>query len=276
MKKFFKFAAILCALTMILTACGGQKNAKNNEADAGDAKDGKKTITVAANNSFFPVIYTNDEGELEGFEHDLWVEIGKRAGYEIKFEPMGDYAAMFESLDSGKVDTIAGQISVTPEREEKYPFSDIYSYNAIKLAVRGDDPAQSIDDMQGRKVCIEFGTELENMFNEINEKYPEGKKIELVTTEGNIYEELKTGHYDGFPITVLSFDQINEKGDYNFKLIGDPLKIDKTAFPFKKDADPEMVKAVNKAIEEMKEDGTLSKLSEQYYKRDVTQEQITE
>ena len=87
---------------------------------------------------------------------------------------------------------------------------------------------------------------------------------------------MKTGHYDGFPITVLSFDQINEKGDYNFKLIGDPLKIDKTAFPFKKDADPEMVKAVNKAIEEMKEDGTLSKLSEQYYKRDVTQEQITE
>ena len=53
------------------------------------------------------------------------------------------------------------------------------------------------------------------------------KKMELVTTEGNIYDELKVGHYDAFPITVLSFDQINEKGEYDFKLIGDPILIDK-------------------------------------------------
>ena len=53
---------------------------------------------------------------------------------------MGDYSAMFEGLDSGKYDTIAGQVSVTDEREKKYTFSDVYGYNAIKLAVRGDDP----------------------------------------------------------------------------------------------------------------------------------------
>lgn len=38
----------------------------------------------------------------------------------------------------------------------------------------------------------------------------------------SIYDELKVGHYDAFPITVLSFDKINEKGEYDFKLIGDP------------------------------------------------------
>lgn len=276
MKRHFKLFALVSALAMVLTACGGQKNAADNKAKDGEATDAKKTITVAANNSFYPVIYTNDKGELEGFEHDVLMEIGKRAGYEIKFEPLEDYSVMFEGLDSGKFDTIAGQISVTPEREQKYTFSDVYCYNAIKLAVRGDDPAKSIDDMQGRKVCIAFGTELENMMNKINEKFPEGKKIQLVTTEGNIYEELKAGHYDGFPITVLTFDEVNEKGNYGFKLIGEPLNIVKTAFPFKKDADPEMVKAVNKALEEMKQDGTLSKLSEKYYKRDVTQEQVTE
>lgn len=276
MKKYFKLIAIVSVLAMLVTACGGQKNAADNKAEDSEAAGAKKTITVAANNSFYPVIYTNDEGELEGFEHDVLVEIGKRAGYDVKFEPLGDYSVMFEGVDSGKYDTIAGQISVTPEREEKYTFSDVYCYNAIKLAVRGDDPAESIDDMQGRKVCIAFGTELETMMNKVNEKFSKGKKIELVTTEGNIYEELKAGHYDGFPITVLTFDEVNEKGNYGFKLIGEPLNIVKTAFPFKKDANPEMVEAVNKALEEMKQDGTLSKLSEKYYKRDVTQEQVTE
>lgn len=100
--------------------------------------------------------------------------------------------------------------------------------------------------------------------------------MELVTTEGNIYDELKVGHYDAFPITVLSFDQINEKSEYNFKLIGDPILVDKNAFPFAKNADPVMIKAVNKAIKAMQKDGTMSKLSMKYFKRDISKEQITE
>ena len=95
-----------------------------------------------------------------------------------------------------------------------------------------------------------------------------------VETAGNIYEELEVGHYDAFPITELSFDSINEKGEYNFKLIGDPIIVDYQAWPFAKDADPEIIDAINKSIKEMQEDGTLSKLSEKFYGRDVTQ--ITE
>lgn len=130
--------------------------------------------------------------------------------------------------------------------------------------------------MQGRKICIEFGTVLEDALNKINDTFPDDKKMELVTTEGNIYDELKVGHYDAFPITVLSFDQINEKGEYDFKLIGDPILIDKNAFPFAKDVDPDMIKAVNKAIEEMQDDGTMSELSKKYFGRDISKEEITE
>ena len=212
---------LLCAAMCVgmITACGTKKADK--EADSStDEKD--KVITVAANGSFYPIIYTDDNGELTGFEHD------------------------------------------------------VYGYNAIKLAVRGDDPATSIEDMQGRKICIEFGTVLEAALNKINDTFPDDKKMELVTTEGNIYDELKVGHYDAFPITVLSFDQINEKGEYDFKLIGDPILIDKNAFPFAKDVDPDMINAVNKAIEEMQDDGTMSELSEKYFGRDISKEEITE
>lgn len=263
-------STLLCAATClsVLAGCGASKK--------DDASKREKVITVAANGSFFPVIYTDDNGNLTGFEHDVMEEICKRAGYKIKFKVVGDYSAMMAGVDSGKYDTIAGQVSVTDERKKKYTFSEVYGYNAIKLAVRGDDTAKTIEDMQGRKVCIEFGTVLEDSLKKINKTFPKDKQMELVTTEGNIYDELKVGHYDAFPITVLSFDQINEKGEYNFKLIGDPILVDKNAFPFAKNADPAMIKAVNKAIKAMQKDGTMSKLSMQYFKRDISKEQITE
>ena len=275
MKK--KLISVLLCITMcagILVGCGGKSDDSQKEEAADTEED--KVITVATTNAFFPVVYADDDGNLTGFEYDIMEEIGKRSGYEMEYEVVGDMSTMFEGIDSGKYDTMMGQVSVTEEREKKYTFSEIYGYNAIKMAVRGDDPAESVEDLQGRKVCIEFGTVLEDVLTEINAGYPEDKQIELVTTEGNIYDELASGHYDAFPITVLSFDQINEKGEYNFKLIGDPILIDKNSFPFAKDCDQDKLEAVNSAIKEMKEDGTLSELSEKYFKRDITQEEITE
>lgn len=245
-----------------------ETEAAEDSAEPSDSE--KKEITVVGTGSFYPVIYTDENGDLTGFEHDVIEEIASRAGFEVTWELSDDYAAMFSGLDSGKYDTIAAQISVTDEREKTYTFTDKYAANKIRMAVRGDDPAESVDDLQGRKVCIEYGTVLETFFNDYNADLPDDKKIELVVTSGNIYDELSVGHYDAFPITELSFDSINEKGEYNFKLVGDPIIVDYQAFPFSKDADPEIIEAFNTAIKEMKEDGTLADLSEQYYKRDVT------
>lgn len=277
MKK--KIISVLLCLTMcvgMLAGCGSKEEKAEETATTEETQEEDKVIKVAATGSFFPVMYTDDDGNLTGFEYDILEEIGKRSGYKMEYEVLEDMSVMFEGIDTGKYDTMAGQVSVTEEREKKYTFTEIYGFNAIKMAVRGDDPAESVEDLQGRKVCIEFGTVLEDVMNEINAGYPEDKQIELVVTEGNIYDELAIGHYDAFPITVLSFDQINEKGEYDFKLIGDPILIDKNAFPFAKDCDQAKLEACNNAIKEMHEDGTLSELSEKYFGRDITQEEITE
>lgn len=271
MKKRFIYMLLCAAMGVTLAAgCGSDASGKKESGEKTEESGEKEKLTVVGTGSFYPVIYTDDNGDLTGFEHDVIEEIAKRAGYDVAWELSDDYGAMFSGLDSGKYDTIAAQISVTPEREETYTFSEKYAANKIRMAVRGDDAAESLDDLQGRKVCIEYGTVLETFFNEYNAELPDDKKIELVVTSGNIYDELSVGHYDAFPITELSFDSINEKGEYNFKLVGDPIIVDYQAFPFSKDADPKKVEAFNKAIKEMREDGTLAKLSEQYYKRDVT------
>ena len=138
------------------------------------------------------------------------------------------------------------------------------------MVVRGDDTATSVDDLQGRKVCIENGSVLQDFFEEYNKDLPDDKKVQTVVTEGSIYEELELGRIDAFPMTVLSFDQVKEKGEYDVKMIGDAIITDSSAFPFAKDFDEATLQKINDAIKEMHEDGTMSKLSEEYYKRDVT------
>ena len=276
MKKKAISMLLAAAMVFSLAACGAKSDSDTKETKketTTDAKDesSDKEITVVATGSFYPISYTDDDGNLTGFEVEALKEVCKRADIAVNWELSDDYSAMFGGVDSGKYDTIVGQVSVTDERKKAYQFTDVYAENSIKMCVRGDDPAESVDDLQGRKVCIEFGTVLQDFFDKYNAEHSADEQIECVETAGNIYEELEVGHYDAFPITELSFDSVMEKGEYDFKLIGDPVIIDYQAWPFAKDADPEIIKAINKSIKEMQDDGTLSKLSEKFYGRDVTQ-----
>ena len=276
MKKKAISMLLAAAMEFSLAACGAKSDSDTKETKketTADAKDesSDKEITVVATGSFYPISYTDDDGNLTGFEVEALKEVCKRADIAVNWELSDDYSAMFGGVDSGKYDTIVGQVSVTDERKKAYQFTDVYAENSIKMCVRGDDPAESVDDLQGRKVCIEFGTVLQDFFDKYNAEHSADEQIECVETAGNIYEELEVGHYDAFPITELSFDSVMEKGEYDFKLIGDPIIIDYQAWPFAKDADPEIIKAINKSIKEMQDDGTLSKLSEKFYGRDVTQ-----
>lgn len=276
MKKKAISMLLAAAMVFSLAACGAKSDSDTKETKketTADAKDesSDKEITVVATGSFYPISYTDDDGNLTGFEVEALKEVCKRADIAVNWELSDDYSAMFGGVDSGKYDTIVGQVSVTDERKKAYQFTDVYAENSIKMCVRGDDPAESVDDLQGRKVCIEFGTVLQDFFDKYNAQHSADEQIECVETAGNIYEELEVGHYDAFPITELSFDSVMEKGEYDFKLIGDPIIIDYQAWPFAKDADPEIIKAINKSIKEMQDDGTLSKLSEKFYGRDVTQ-----
>lgn len=279
MKKGTRLAIPALVLALSLGVLGGC--ASNDSQQSTTTTDDQQTtqtdattteapteITVVGTGSFYPVIYTDDNGNLTGFEHDLIEEIAKRENLKVTWELSDDYGAMFSGLDSGRYDTIAAQISWTEKRAETYNFSDKYCANEIKLCVRADDPAQSVDDLQGRKVCVEFGTVIGDYFENYNATHPADQQIELTITEGNIYDELAIGHYDAFPITVLSYDAVMEKGDYDFKLIGDPLIVDYQAFPFAKTADPALIEKFNDAIQSMKDDGSLAQLSQKYYGHD--------
>ena len=108
-------------------------------------------------------------------------------------------------------------------------------------------------------------------FNGYNEKLSDDEKIELVFTEGSIWEELELGRFDSFPITVLSFRAREMKGeDRNIKLIGDPIITEDDVYPVQKDMAPELLDEINAALKGMAEDGFMTETSIKWYGIDLT------
>ncbi|EMB25204.1 transporter substrate-binding domain-containing protein [Treponema denticola] len=257
-RRVFVVMVLLFAVPFFCFAAGSAEKSKSDE----------KIVRVVTTGSFYPHIFTDKNGNLTGFEYDVIEEIAKRIGYKAEWQLASE--GLYGYIDSGRADTIANSVTVTEKRRQTYDFTEIYLYDEIRMVVRSDDPAKSVDDLQGRKVCIEYGGVLQQFFDNYNKNLPDDKKIKTVVTEGSLLENLELGRFDAFPLSILSFDRIKERGQYNFKMVGESIIISPSAYPFSKNADPKLVEAFSKTIKEMHKDGTLSALSQKYFKQEAT------
>lgn len=265
-KKLLLSISLIVMSVACIAGCG-----KKAESDSSAETEKKESICVATNPTFAPASYKDDSGNLTGFEPTVMEEIGKRCGREIEWLETEGMDNLFGNLDAGKVDTIAFQISINEERKANYTFSDVYGTNRIFLAVREDFKYDTLEDLQGKKVCVPPVHSLYPILEEYNADLPDEQKIQLVTSEGgSLYEELELGRIDAFPITEVAFKAAMEKKDFKIRLGGEALVYEENAYPFAKDADAELIKDVNDALKSMLEDGTLAEISMEYYKVDVT------
>ncbi len=269
-KRLLALGLTLCLMGTLAAGCGNSSENEKAE-DTTNTETEKSALRVATSPTFPPTSYNDDDGNLAGFEYEVIEEIGKRIGRDVEWTIAEGTDNLFGTLDAGKVDTIAFQISINEERKENYTFSDVYGTNQIFLAVREDFTYDTLDDLQGKTVCLNPSHSLYPILEGYNSSLSEDQQIKLVPAESsNIYEDLEMGRIDAFPITEIGFATAMEKQDYKIKLGGEALVIEENAYPFAKDADEELISEVNEAIQEMLNDGTLAEISEKNYKMDVT------
>lgn len=266
MKKKFR-VPVLMLVVILISIFIFTNNYKSVSASA------DKKITVGMSGGYYPFTFLEDN-KLQGFDVDTWNEIGKRTGYDVEFKT-ASFSGLFGMLDSGKIDTISNQISVTEERKEKYYFSTPYVYTGAQIIVQKGNPQKinSFEDLKGKIVGVDLGTNYEQI---IKAKDTENK-IKVVTYQGTAYyQELLMGRIDAVVIDKLSaISEINDKG-LELEPAGELIEPIENAFPFKKnDQNKELVEKVNKAVEDMKDDGTFKALSEKWLKTDVTAQKKT-
>ena len=151
-----KFKKILSALlvgvlSLCIVACSG-----NDASEEGNSSDSEKTKVVVGTSAQYPPWAFQKDDELTGFEMDVWKEIAERNNYELDYK-LGQFSGLVGMLDASEIDTVVHQMSITPEREEKYNFSEPYAYSYYDLFVKEDSSFQTKEDLKSKKVGCWLG-----------------------------------------------------------------------------------------------------------------------
>ncbi|MBR5180586.1 MAG: transporter substrate-binding domain-containing protein, partial [Lachnospiraceae bacterium] len=111
-------------------------------------------ITFATEGTYSPYSYHDDKNELVGFDVEVAKAVAEKLGVEAKFTET-QWDGIIAGLDANKYDAIANQVSITEERQEKYLFSDPYTYAYGAVVVNGDNnDINSFEDLKGKNVAL--------------------------------------------------------------------------------------------------------------------------
>jgi L-cystine transport system substrate-binding protein len=275
-KKFgVAVATVSLGISTILTGCGSSSNAESQEKD-----DGVTTITVGSGTTYSPYCYLDENGNAVGYEYDVLKAVDEKLPqYEFKYESM-DFDNLLLSLDAGKVDVVAHQYEVTDERKEKYLFANeaYTTYNTYITVLSTVNDINNLDDLQGKKVWAGGTTSASNtILINYNSQHADNP-LELVNNTDTSGEYQITSLQQGaWAATiaqerdVASWNEEYGNGSDIVKTVGEPINSSLTYYLYKKD-NTQLRDDIDGALKELKEDGTLAKISEQWLGGDYTGE----
>lgn len=199
-----------------------------------------------------------------GFDVEVIEAIAANLGYSVEWVN-SDFSGLMGQLEADKIDTIANAVAVTDERKEKYAFSDAYSYAGVTIVTHKDNAdINTLDDLKGKTVSGVLGSNnVKNL-----ESFDKNGDITIRTYENRDGAQLEAinKRVDGYVNAKSSLLAEIQKSDLPLKFVGEPFIYEDVAFPFRKTAEnEELIKAINTEIQKLREDGTLTKISEKYY-----------
>ncbi|MGP5326864.1 amino acid ABC transporter substrate-binding protein [Vreelandella titanicae] len=225
------------------------------------------TLRVGMSGGYFPFTFV-EQDELKGFEVDVMNAVGEITGDDIEFVT-ASFSGLAGMLESGRIDTIANQITITPEREAKYAFTEPYVYDGAQVVVRaGNDTIEGVEDLSGKSVAVNLGSNYEQLLRE----QPNADEIDIRTYESNIEQDVALGRVEAFVMDRVSATQVIKEKDLPLELAGQPFSTIENALPFRDDeAGREQRDRVAAALSELRDNGELREISEKWFDTDITQ-----
>ncbi len=295
MKKLLA-AIVACTLTAaMLAGCGSQGsdsssadkdkdvNAQITQADDGEesnagAQDGaddagsgtqtdgegaaqvktvKEGVLTMATNATFPPYEYYEGNEIIGIDVDIADAIAKKLGLELKIEDM-EFNSIIIAVTQGKADIGLAGMTVMEERLDAVNFSNSYATGIQAIIVAKDSDIQGVDDLKGKKIGVQLMTT-----GDIYATDDFGKEnVEAYNKGADAVMALKQGKVDAVIIDnqpALAFVRETE----GLKVLDTQYKVEDYAAALSKDNEG-LLTAVNGALAELEQDGTLQSIIEKY------------
>lgn len=260
-----RMIAVMLAVFMLASVLTMAVSAKGSD-DLLETIQERGTIIVGLEGDWAPWSYVDENDELTGYDVEVAKAIADKLGVEIQIVP-GEWDGLFAGMDAGRYDMVVNGVEVTEERADKYNFSTPYAYIRTALIVKGDnDSIKTFEDLKGKKTANSIASTYMNLA----ESY--GATCYGVSTLDETLTMVLQGRVDATLNAIVSFtDYMAQHPDSNLKVVATTEEASNVAIPMRKgDETASLREAVNKAIDELREDGTLSELSTRFFGEDIS------
>ena len=252
---------IALATALLLTSCGGD----SDDAGGGSASGSDDVLRVATEGTYSPFSFHDpSSNELTGYDVEVAQAVGAELGMEVEFSET-QFDSIFAGLEADRYDVIANQITITPEREEKYLFSEPYTVSTGVVVTRADDNSvTSLADVRGKRSAQSTTSSFAEVATEA------GAQVEAVEGFTQAITLLKQKRVDVTINDNLAFLEYQKTtGDKDVKIAAEIDEPSEQAMVFRKDS-TDLQTQVDKALEALRADGTLARISEKYFGVDVS------
>ncbi len=277
MKKGILIAAVLGAAVLI-GGCSGQKSgvtaSASSDTTAATAKEtgketesGTDTFTVGFDQDFPPMGFVGDNGEYTGFDLELAQEVANRLGRKFVPQPIAWDAKDME-LEAGNIDCIWNGFTITG-REDGYTWTKPYMENSQVFVVGKDSGIKTLADLSGKVIEVQADSSAEKALQADAELAGTFGTLQTTPDYNTAFMDLEMGAVDAIAMDVIVAGYQIEQRNADFIILDEALAAEEYGVGFKKGNDA-LRDQVQEQLEAMAADGTLNKISEKWFGKDVT------
>jgi polar amino acid transport system substrate-binding protein len=229
---------------------------------------GGRTLIIGSDTTYPPMEYIDeDTQEIVGFDVDMMNAIAPLINAQIEFETFPNFDAIFAALANGEFDMVVSSVSVTEERDEIIDFSNPYLNIGQVISVQADNETiVSADDLASAElVGVQGGTTGEEAAREAGVSDEQIKRYDTIDLA---FQDLANGALDAVVADGPPSAQYTAQLEGQVRVIGEPFTTEDYAIALQ-EGDTELQEAINAALQELKDNGTLEELMAKWNLQDV-------
>lgn len=257
-----KLLAVVLTVAMVFafTACGGGSTDENGLSTVEAGK-----LHMATNAAFPPYEMTDDSDGFEGIDVEIAEKIAAKLGLELVVDDM-DFSSVLTAVQGGKADIAMAGLTVTPDRQKNVDFTDSYATGVQVVIVPEDSDIKTVDDLANDKMIgTQEGTTGYIYCSDTPENGGYGEDHVIAYTNGaTAIQALLAGKVNA---VVIDSQPAKEfvAANKGLKILDTEYVSEDYAIGISKD-NPELLEAVNNALKELIEDGTVQEILDKYIK----------
>ncbi|RRN75065.1 transporter substrate-binding domain-containing protein [Peribacillus simplex] len=255
MKSSVTFMLSILVILGLLSGC-----AEKDQLEDGSKLINKEQFVFAASGEFKPFSYVNDDMTVTGFD----IEVGDAIAKELGLEPVPKrikFKGIVEGVKTGRADAAVASHTINEQRSKHVAFSTPYYYSGPQIFVRSDSDIKTVEDLKGKEVAASKGS----TYATTAEKYT--TNVKTYDSDITALKALSGGRHDAVITDFVTGKEATKEG---FDIKGQQLiERSEQAIVLPND-NPQLLARINEALENLREDGTLAKISKKYFGEDIT------